>query len=485
MEDQTSTEMSAHAASWGEISTDLLLRREHLRQQGRYALADALFQQHMVFRAKSVGGEDNVLSLAQFTEVLGRASILDTSRSIGGGHIWLPYGLLYQKLILERSLKQFEFAGYLQYQFPCLIDVDEFERMSQVIPNAKAFHVYGLDRHYVLKPTGEAAVYPVFRHWLQGGCGLPLRVCQIGPYFRPRKHSSPYLRSQEYSFLLEAHSAHASSDEMNLEFQTATDLLANIMTELGLAFFRCLRPRWTNRLVAEATIGLDVVLPWQKTIQTAVSYCQGQIFSRAFDVRFRQAHQWIHTFQTTFGFSEKTLLTTLLVHCDELGLRIPPMIAPYQVILLPVGDRGDEERVIALAHGVSDDLRSKGIRSLVEDAPLQRNAFLRWVVRGAPLQILVSTDSLSNRNVEIIDRFTMQRETIALGGLSSIIPDLLNRSHGQLARAQQERISQTPIVETRRQLLAMKGPCKTWLCRKEECVRGIEETRGGGYRIYH
>jgi prolyl-tRNA synthetase len=222
-----------------------------------------------------------------------------------------------------------------------------------------------------------------------------------------------------------------------------------------------------------------VVLPWGKTLQTAVAYEQGQLFSRAFEVRSRCGNEWKYVYQTTCGLSEKTIIAALLVHSDQVGLRIPPAFAPYQVVFLAVCSDDSRAAICAIAERLSRELSLRGIRTLLEPDSLSHNAFLRWTVRGAPLQVIVSDETLRNDQVEVIDRSTLVRSVLTTAHLIEAIPALLESVAATLLRDQERSVQELPIGIRMEEIDATGGPINVWLCKKEECLRTLENDRPG------
>ena len=321
--------MNMHQQSLLKSKEYLYARFKEINITRDYGLSAFLAQQIKAissskYTATAKGDIGNLLVL------LKDAEIADTGYDIKGSTIWLPYGVKYKKEFVSQMSRELEGKQYEEYCFPNMISREFFKVLCDNVYDfsSQALFISGNSFQAVLKPTGESSIYPALARWIGEGKKLPIKLFQSGPFFRYKSSPHSYLRPFESSFMLEAHSAFASRDEMLSEFTDVLDVCKRWVDLLCLDTLMVSRPIEYNKPVSEQTIGFDVILPNGKTIQTAIAYLQSQIFSKPYQFAFESNGAKTTTHQITFGITERNIYTSLFVHADEFGLRLPSKLAP-------------------------------------------------------------------------------------------------------------------------------------------------------------
>lgn len=360
-----------------------------------------------------------------FFVLLKDADIVDTDYAIKGCAIWLPHGVKYKNQFVSQFSQDLVDYNYEEYLFPNLVSSDDFATLCNEIYNfdSQGLKVSAHDISAVLKPTGESGIYPVVARWLKEGKQLPLRIFQAGPYFRYKSAANAWLRPIECSFMLEAHGIFASKDDMNDEYERALEISARWMRVLCLDAFVVSRPIAFNKPVSTKTIGFDVLLPNGKTIQAGMAYLQSQIFSRPYGVTFHDKGTRKAAEQLTFGITERSVYTSLFIHADDLGLRLPSPMAPEQLYIV-CRDQTDLSR--ATAEKLQRELRAEGIRTAILPTSMEGNPFDVMTTKGTPLQLILDDVSIRKDTLELFDRRSLDITPLKLtSDLSATIKSLL------------------------------------------------------------
>lgn len=351
--------------------------------------------------------------MRNFFVLLKDADIVDTDYAIKGCAIWLPHGVKYKNQFVSQFSQDLANYNYEEYLFPNLVSTEDFATLCNEIYDFdnQALKVSAHDMSAVLKPTGESAIYPAVARWIKEGKQLPMRIFQAGPYFRYKSAANAWLRPIECSFMLEAHGIFASKDDMDDEYERALEISARWMRALCLDAFVVSRPIAFNKPVSTKTIGFDVLLPNGKTIQAGMAYLQSQIFSRPYGVTFHDKGTKKVTEQLTFGITERSIYTSLFVHVDDLGLRLPSTIAPEQVSIIC---RDDTELSRVTAEKLNQELQSAGVRTAITSPDLEGNPFNLMTLKGTPLQLILDDVSIRKGMLELFDRRSLDTTLLKL-----------------------------------------------------------------------
>lgn len=366
----------------------------------------------------------------------------DTSNNNYGSTVWLPNGAKFMKLLNAEYVDKMKQLQYEEYTFPGLVSPDNFKILSDNIFDfsKNAFAVSRGDTKAILKPTGEAIIYPIVASWLREDfCKLPLRLFQIGPYYRYKSAPHPYLRPMDSALMIEAHSFFADRKSMVAEFNDAIKLSEKLATILCIDSYVVSRPVSFNKPVSEETVAFDVLLPNDKTIQTLLVYKQGQVFSRPFNIQPKHSKDF--TYQVTYGLTERTVYTTLFVHADSLGLRLPSRLAPTQVAIVL---RDTTNSTLTAAHRLSEGLTSSGLRIATIIYANESISFDQLIAGGTPLIIFIDEPLVEADSVELFDRRDLSIRQTALDtdfrkvlsdGDSVLLSDQAARRNERTARA--------------------------------------------------
>lgn len=427
-----------------------------------------------------------------FHTILEEAEIIDTRYPIKGMHVWLPQGFKIRKHTLK-ILRDILDQDHEEVLFPLLIPEDELQK--------EAIHVKGfedevywvthggltpLNKKMALRPTSETAMYPMFSLWVRSHSDLPLKFYQIVNTFRyETKHTRPLIRVREITTFKEAHTIHANEDDTEKQVERAVEIYRTFFDSLGIPYVITRRPEWDKFPGAVYTMAFDTLLPDGKTLQIGTVHNLGQNFARTFDITYETPsgeHEYVY--QTCYGLSDRVIASVIGVHGDKAGLSLPPLVAPYQVVLVPIIFKKGGEEVIKFCREIEEKLKIEGnLRTYLDDRDIRAGKkFFEWEMRGVPLRIEIGPRDIKNGEMVIVKRNTLQKETLKINP-ETLIEDinsiLIDITQGMKEKAWEILKENIRPVETIQQALKEisenTGIISFAWCGQQSCGKEIEE----------
>ncbi len=356
-----------------------------------------------------------------FHNILEEAEIIDTRYPIKGMHVWLPQGFKIRKYTLK-ILKEILDEDHEEVLFPLLIPESELAK--------EAIHVKGfetevywvthgglneLNEKLALRPTSETAMYPMFSLWVRSHTDLPMKFYQVVNTFRyETRHTRPLIRVREITTFEEAHTLHASREDAAKQVENAVEIYKTFFNILGIPYVVTKRPEWDKFPGADYTMAFDTLLPDGKTLQIATVHNLGQTFAKTFDITYETAegaHKYVY--QTCYGLSDRVIASIIGIHGDEAGLFLPPEIAPYQVVIVPIIFKKGSEEVLEFCRNLEATLKSEGIRVHFDDRDIRAGKkYYEWEMRGVPLRIDVGPRDIANKKIVTVKRDKKAKEIV-------------------------------------------------------------------------
>ena len=432
-----------------------------------------------------------------YNEIVDTAELSDKRYPIKGMNVWTPYGWKIMMMIDSFTRRELNATGHDEVNFPLLIPETEFKKEKDHI---KAFdgEVYWvtkggeneLDVPLVVRPTWETAMYPMFSLWIRSHQDLPLKIFQIVNTFRyETKQTRSFIRVREIHFF-ESHTCHATEEEAQCQIEEDIVMLKKISKELCLPYFLLTRTDWDKFPGAHYTVGIDTVMPNGRTLQIGSIHHYRTNFSIPYDITYEDLdgeHKHVH--QTTYGMSERLLGAVVGVHGDDSGLILPPPIAPFQIVVIPIISKKEPELVLDVCKMVTDILTKDGMRVKLDDRNMRPGAkYYDWEMRGVPLRLEIGARDIENKLISFARRDTGEKGTIDLSTLTASVDLLLNdisfTLYSRALDVQESMVtditdmSEAPAEtdETKDDVILRFG----W-CGSEKCGHTFEETTG--YKI--
>jgi prolyl-tRNA synthetase len=366
-----------------------------------------------------------------YQDVIAKAELADNG-PVRGTMVIRPYGYsLWERMQAEvdRRIKD---AGAENAYFPLFIPesflAKEAEHVEGFSPElAVVTHGGGkeLDEPVVVRPTSETIINAFFSKWVDSYRDLPLLVNQWANVVRWEMRPRVFLRTTEFLWQ-EGHTAHATrADAKAYTLQILRDVYEDFMTDVlaipvlpGLKTAAETFPGAINSYTVEAMMGDG------KALQMGTSHELGQNFSQMFDITFLDdTGERRHVWQTSWGVSTRMVGGLIMAHGDERGLRVPPRLAPIQVVVLLIRD---EDGAGDVARALVADLEAAGVRVRLDD---RDSSFGRratdWELKGVPVRIEVGPRDLASGEVTLVRRDRAEKSQVGTDGVVATVPGLL------------------------------------------------------------
>lgn len=346
-----------------------------------------------------------------YTTVIQLAELADYGPS-KGSMIIRPYGYAIWELAQAALDSRFKAHGVQNAYFPLLIPMSFIEKEKDHVKGfapelAVVTHAGGekLEEALFVRPTSETVINNSFSQWVQSWRDLPIAINQWCNVLRWEKRTLPFLRTSEFLWQ-EGHTIHSNHDEaiamQGWAMDTYQDVYENIYALYGYRGSKSTAERFAG---ADDTLTMEHLMPSGKVLQSCTSHDLGQNFAKAFETKFqdkdgKEAYVW----QTSWGFSTRSIGGLILAHGDDNGLRLPPKLAPIQVVVIPVVADAD---LLDYSRKLAEDLKAKGIRVLVDERDDERMGFKinKWEVKGVPVRIEVGKREVQDGNLTVVRRW--------------------------------------------------------------------------------
>jgi len=367
-----------------------------------------------------------------YQDVLARAELADNG-PVRGTMVIRPYGYsLWERMVRELD-DRIRAAGAKNAYFPLLIPESYLRREAEHVEGfspelAVVTHAGGkqLEEPAVVRPTSETVINEYFTKWIQSYRDLPLLVNQWANVMRWELRPRAFLRTSEFLWQ-EGHTAHATEDDARayaerILHEVYEDFMVNVLAVPVLAGRKTARERFAG---AVNTMTCEGMMRDGKALQMATSHELGQNFARAFETRYlSERGELEYVWTTSWGASTRLVGALIMAHGDDAGLRVPPRLAPVQVVVLVVrAGEGTEEAAAALAA----DLRAAGLRAELDaraDLSFGRRA-IDWELKGVPVRLEIGPRDLAEGRVVLVRRDTGEKTAVALAGAAQTVVEAL------------------------------------------------------------
>jgi prolyl-tRNA synthetase len=370
-----------------------------------------------------------------YVEVVKRAELAEHG-SARGSMIIRPHGYGIWEHTQRALDDRFKATGHENVYFPLLMPMSLFEREAEHVEGfapqiAVVTHGGGekLEEPLAIRPSSETVFWHTYKRWIQSYRDLPLLYNQWANVLRWEMRTRLFLRTSEFLWQ-EGHTAHATSDEAMEEALRMLDVYRQVAEDVLAIPVHMGRKSAGERFPgAVETYCIEGLMRDAKALQCGTSHFLGQNFSRAHDVTFLNADgQQEHAWGTSWGFSSRMVGATIMAHGDDAGLRLPPAVAPVQVVIVPIY-RTDDERgsVLEVADRIRADLASQGVRVRLDDRDQHRPGykFAEWELKGVPVRIELGPRDVAAGHAVVASRLGGDKEEVPFGDVVAGMADRL------------------------------------------------------------
>jgi prolyl-tRNA synthetase len=382
---------------------------------------------------------------AWYGEVVRRAGLAESS-PVRGAMVIKPYGYAIWEAIQRELDDRIKATGHENLYFPLLVPASVLAQEGELVegfaPEVAVVTEAGgkkLEEPLAVRPTSEALIWSTYARWVHSYRDLPLLYNQWANVVRWELRPRLFLRTSEFLWQ-EGHTAHETEAEAIAETLTILhDVYADVIENvLAIPVLRGTKSESERFPGAVDTYTLEALMRDGKALQAATSHYLGQGFARTFAVRYtgRDGSER-YPYATSWGASTRLVGGLVMAHGDELGLRLPPRVAPQQVVIVPISREDDRAKVLEAAAAVADELRAAGLRARVDDRPGYRPGFKfnEWELKGVPLRIEIGGRDLAAAAITVARRDTGEKHQIPLARVSARIGELLGDVQASLFRA--------------------------------------------------
>ncbi len=385
---------------------------------------------------------------AWYTDVVIKAGMADYG-PVKGTMVIRPYGFALWDNIKETFDRMIKETGHVNAYFPLFIPKSFFAREAEHIEGfAKECAVVThtrlkmdsekglivdpeskLEEEVIVRPTSETVIWSMYKKWIKSYRDLPLLINQWANVVRWEMRTRLFIRTTEFLWQ-EGHTAHATAEEAQEETLNILELYRQLMEDyLAIPVFTGLKTEVEKFAGAESTYCIEAMMGDKRALQAGTTHNLGQKFAKAFDVKFQtKDNQEDYVYATSWGISTRLVGAVIMAHGDDKGLRLPPRIAPHQVVIVPITRNEEHEKMIKdFLEPLVFGLKEKGVRiheDWTDNSPGFK--FNEWEMKGVPLRMEVGPRDVENNQVVVVRRDTGEKIFLNKNDLISSIPKLLD-----------------------------------------------------------
>ncbi len=426
-----------------------------------------------------------------YNQLVLRAELADYA-PVRGCMIVRPYGWAMWENITAALDSRFKATGHVNAAFPLLIPRSFIDKEKSHVAGfspelAVVTHGGGekLDEPLVIRPTSETIIGHAYAKWIQSYRDLPVLINQWNSVVRWELRTKLFLRTLEF-FWQEGHTAHATLEEADFETRQMLDIYTDFAVREAAVPVIPGRKSDAERFAgADQTFSIEAMMGDGKALQAGTSHNLGQNFAKAFEIRYLDKTGVLrHCWTTSWGLSTRFIGAIIMVHGDDQGLILPPRLAPFQVVIVPIYKTDDEKSsVLENAHRLRKELTDAGIRVKMDerDGMSPGFKFNDWEMRGVPLRLELGPKDVAKGSVVLARRDRPGKEGKAFvpqQGIAVAVSQLLVEIQKALYdRALEFRKSRTvePADYGEFKKAVESGFAFAWWCGSGSCEEKIKE----------
>ncbi|WP_120489166.1 proline--tRNA ligase [Bergeyella cardium] len=443
-----------------------------------------------------------------YNELVTKADLAESS-GVRGCMVIKPYGYAIWEKMRDEMDRKFKETGHQNAYFPIFVPKSLFEAEEKnaegfakecavvthyrlktdpenpqkliVDPEAK------LEEELIVRPTSEAIIWNTYKSWIQSYRDLPILINQWANVVRWEMRTRLFLRTAEFLWQ-EGHTAHSTREEAVEETEKMLEVYADFAENfMAIPVVRGVKTPSETFAGAEKTYCIEALMQDGKALQAGTSHFLAQNFSKAFDVKFTNKEGKLdYAWATSWGTSTRLMGALIMTHSDDLGLVLPPNLAPIQVVIVPIF-KGEEQlaQISEQALNIVSKLKQKGISVKFDDDTQNKPGwkFAEYELKGVPIRIAMGARDLENKTVEIARRDTLTKETQPIDGIENYIENLLKTIqqdiYNKALNYRDEHITKVDTYEEFKRVLEEKGGFISahWDGTEEEEQRIKDETK--------
>jgi len=379
-----------------------------------------------------------------YVEIIQKSELADYA-PMKGMMVIRPYGYAVWENIQRLMDQRIKATGHVNAYFPLFIPESflqkEAEHVQGFSPEVAWVTVGGneeLEERLAVRPTSEAIIGHMYAKWIKSWRDLPVLINQWANIVRWEKVTRPFLRTTEFLWQ-EGHTCHETAEEGQKETLLILSMYKEFVeTELAIPVISGIKSVREKFAGAQETYAIEALMSDGKALQMGTSHNLGQHFSKAFNIRFEDRNQTLqYVWQTSWGMTTRLIGALIMSHGDDSGLRLPPHVAPIQVVIVPIALGSWKENVLPAALAVEENLKKAGLRVQLdareEFTPGWK--FSEYEMRGVPLRIEIGPRDVKAGQAVLVRRDTKKKQSLPLDGLGAEVPAILEDIQASLFQA--------------------------------------------------
>ena len=369
-----------------------------------------------------------------YTDIIQEAELADYS-PVKGTMVIRPYGYAIWENIQEFLDNRFKETGHKNAYFPLFIPKSFIEKEAEHVEGfspelATVTHAGGkeLEEPLIVRPTSETIINHMFSKWISSHRDLPLLINQWANVVRWEMRTRLFLRTSEFLWQ-EGHTAHATKEEANEEAIQMLNIYEEFVQNIAaVSVTKGLKSELEKFAGAEKTYSIEAMMLDKKALQAGTSHELGQNFSKAFEIEYSDENNKLQNpFQTSWGVSTRLIGMIIMAHGDDKGLKLPPNLAPIQVVIVPIiPSKDDKNKVMENVENIKTMLSNYRLSIDDREEVTPGYKFNEWELKGVPIRIEIGPRDIENNKVILSRRdIDNSKEEVSIEKLKSTIDQLL------------------------------------------------------------
>jgi prolyl-tRNA synthetase len=370
-----------------------------------------------------------------YLDVVRKAELADYS-PVKGFMVIRPYGYAMWEHLQRELDTRFKATGHVNAYFPLLIPesllLKEKEHVEGFAPQVAWVTKGGdedLAEKLIIRPTSETIIGVMYQKWIQSWRDLPLLINQWANVVRWEKVTRPFLRTTEFLWQ-EGHTAHETAEEAQEETMKILALYKEVCEKvLAVPVIDGQKSESEKFAGASKTYSIEALMGDGRALQAGTSHNLGQNFAKAFEIQFQGRDKTVqYAWTTSWGVTTRLIGAVIMTHGDDSGLILPPAIAPYQVVIVPIPRGNWKETVLPKCEEIKAQLTAAGIRVKLDADESQTPGwkFAEYEMRGVPLRLEIGPKDIEKNAVFAARRDTRAKASMPMDGLAGAIKSLLD-----------------------------------------------------------
>lgn len=420
-----------------------------------------------------------------YNEIVIKADLAENS-AVRGMMVIKPYGYaIWEKMQAELD-RMFKDTGHQNLYFPLFIPksffskeanhVEGFAKECAVVTHYRLKNAEDgsgivvdetakLEEELIVRPTSETIIWDTYKNWIQSYRDLPLLYNQWANVVRWEMRTRLFLRTAEFLWQ-EGHTAHATSEEALAEAKKMHEVYTRFAEDfMAIPIIKGAKSENERFAGALETYTIEALMQDGKALQAGTSHFLGQNFAKAFDVKFtNQEGKQDYVWATSWGVTTRLIGALIMTHSDDNGLVLPPNLAPYQVVIVPIYKSQEElDAITEKVEVISAELKAQGITVKYDNRTTHKPGwkFAEYELKGVPVRLALGPRDLQNGTIEVARRDTLEKTSTSQEGIDTYVKNLLTTIQENLfvkaKTFRDDHITEVDTFEDFKEVLETKG----------------------------